>query len=223
MIMLGDPNPTTELHRRRQLLPYLVEHFQAHFPEDINLLEKYIPPMFVGEREHEILMHVITRSRTADRNAKAPNRRGPDASKVHYKIGNHFRHRRYGYEGVIVGWDMRCGAEQHWIERMRVDDLPRGRDQPFYNVVYDESQAARLQPASSHRHYYTVLCVYDANVPSRADDKSVRYVAEENIEVLGGDAQCSDALMQLAGRYFKRWDSETSRFVSNMKDEYPDD
>ena len=55
----------------------------------------------------------------------------------------------------------------------------------------------------------------------RADDKSQRYVAEENIEV---SLQKPGAhLIQLAGRYFKRWDDTNKVFVSNIKEEYPDD
>ena len=53
------------------------------------------------------------------------------------------------------------------------------------------------------------------------DDKSVRYVAEENIETVKWGFGSS--LMALAGQHFKRWDKATSKFVSNMKDEYPDD
>lgn len=49
----------------------------------------------------------------------------------------------------------------------------------------------------------------------------MRYVAEENIETV--QLTASDSLMSLAGRYFKRWDKSTSTFVSNIKDEYPDD
>lgn len=55
----------------------------------------------------------------------------------------------------------------------------------------------------------------------RADDKSQRYVAEENIE--RSSEAPNENLMQLAGRYFKRWDDATKAFVSNIKDEYPDD
>jgi F-box protein 21 len=55
----------------------------------------------------------------------------------------------------------------------------------------------------------------------RAEDKSVRYVAEENIERLY-DKPC-ESLMNLAGRWFKRWDRDTRVFVSNITDEYPDD
>jgi len=33
----------------------------------------------------------------------------------------------------------------------------------------------------------------------------------------------SAQLLSLAGRYFKRWDKENKVFVSNIRDEYPDD
>lgn len=46
-------------------------------------------------------------------------------------------------------------------------------------------------------------------------------MAEENITILSD--QPSENLTDLAGRYFKRWDDEQKTFVSNMRDEYPDD
>lgn len=52
-------------------------------------------------------------------------------------------------------------------------------------------------------------------------DKSIRYVAAENIQQLFEEP--TPALMKLAGRYFKRWDKDAGVFVSNVRDEYPDD
>jgi F-box protein 21 len=46
-------------------------------------------------------------------------------------------------------------------------------------------------------------------------------VAEENIVVLENEPP--ETLLKFAGRYFKRWDGEEKRFVSNIRDEYPDD
>ncbi len=46
-------------------------------------------------------------------------------------------------------------------------------------------------------------------------------MAEENIEIVEQDP--GEQLMALAGKYFKRWDQNTKSFVSNIKDEYPDD
>lgn len=54
-------------------------------------------------------------------------------------------------------------------------------------------------------------------------DKSVRYVAEENILPVDPSVKPSEAMLKLAGRHFKRWDDENHVFVSNVRDEYPDD
>ena len=135
MMILGDGSHASAVHRRKQCLPYLIEHYQKHFPEDLGLIENTVQPLFRGEREEPILMDVITSARKGDDNKKAPSPRGENTRHVSYKIGQQFEHRRYGYSGFIIGWDLRCGAEDRWIHQMRVDDLPKGREQPFYNVV----------------------------------------------------------------------------------------
>ncbi|KAK5126437.1 hypothetical protein LTR85_010673 [Meristemomyces frigidus] len=227
MLVLGDATQPSTLHRRRQVLPYLIEHYQAHFPEDLGLIETIVAPMFESEREHHVLMHLITTARQGDANARAPSYRPkkeelrkwmiPGEPGVSFKIGAHFRHKRYGYEGVIVGWDTKCGAEPRWIEQMRVDELPRGREQPFYNVVsvFYYVLTSPSEPGASGGPQA------DNAGGHRADDKSIRYVAEENITEV--HEKPTEGLMSLAGRYFKRWDEAEGRFVSNMRDEYPDD
>ncbi|KAI6816496.1 hypothetical protein KC342_g15437 [Hortaea werneckii] len=215
MFILGESSAASALHRRRQILPYLIEHYQAHFPGDLGLIERIVPPLLEGQREWHVLLHLITTARKADRNRRAPCYRagprepvgrgggeegverrdeqssssssasvssppGPSCSSsfasapsgpqnpnlpstgaergrgeeqweggsrsddttnaaataaVTWKIGTYFRHKRYRYAGIVIGWDTSCGAEPAWIEQMRVDDLPRGRHQPFFNVV----------------------------------------------------------------------------------------
>lgn len=53
------------------------------------------------------------------------------------------------------------------------------------------------------------------------EDTAIRYVAEENIEIIEPEMPVS--LMGVAGRFFKRWDREKRVFVSNIRDEYPED
>lgn len=56
------------------------------------------------------------------------------------------------------------------------------------------------------------------------EDRSVRYVAEENIELIKLHfTELPGNLTAIAGKHFKRWDQKNLMFVSNMKDEYPDD
>ncbi|KAL2828120.1 Hemimethylated DNA-binding protein YccV like-domain-containing protein [Aspergillus pseudoustus] len=70
----------------------------------------------------------------------------------------------------------------------------------------------RLQ-SGRHQSFYHVI----------VEDKSVRYVAEENIEIISpAVSQLPPTLVAVAGKYFKRWDSNLREFVSNIRDEYPD-
>ena len=67
-----------------------------------------------------------------------------------------------------------------------------------------------------------ILSTYGALLTFRSvEDGSPRYVAEDNIKPV--DDEPGQGLMALAGQYFKRWDGETRSFVSNIRDEYPED
>ncbi|KAL1740963.1 hypothetical protein HDZ31DRAFT_46433 [Schizophyllum fasciatum] len=54
---------------------------------------------------------------------------------IKYFVGMIFEHARYAYTGVIVGWSSTCDAQESWIHQMGVDQLRRGRHQPFYHVL----------------------------------------------------------------------------------------
>lgn len=65
---------------------------------------------------------------------------------------------------------------------------------------------------------FQVDCVHSV------EDRSVRYVAEENVElILLNFTELPGSLTAIAGKHFKRWDEKNLMFVSNMKDEYPND
>ncbi|THC87851.1 hypothetical protein EYZ11_012705 [Aspergillus tanneri] len=65
-----------------------------------------------------------------------------------------------------------------------------------------------------HQSFYHVL----------VEDRSVRYVAEENIDPMSPPiSELPVSLTSAAGKHFRRWDTGARRFVSNIRDEYPDD
>jgi F-box protein 21 len=191
----GNEDGFTQVARLQEYLPYLLEHFQTHFPWDINLLEKYILPLFSRVPDGDRLEAFVHSMHNRDAMPKHVKRREQGTDNVRYKVGQLFSHKRYLYEGIIIGWDTSCDAGETWIQHMGVDRLTRGRNQSFYHVL--------------------------------VSDKSIRYVAEENIAPVGPDSPTTDypskAMLLLAGRYFKRWDPERYHFVSNLQDEYPDD
>ncbi|KAL5114376.1 hypothetical protein ACEQ8H_007725 [Pleosporales sp. CAS-2024a] len=195
MMVLGPsrevPGLSNKASRRRQFLPYLLEHFQTHFPWDVSLLEQYVIPLFYDQPEGPRLLQFVQSMHQIDAMRKPVLSRDEKTTNVKFKVGQLFQHRRYSYEGIITGWDVSCDAGEEWIQNMDVDRLPSGRNQAFYHVL---------------------VC-----------DKSVRYVAEENIEPMAPGVEPSEAILRLAGRHFKRWDGDKHVFVSNVRDEYPDD
>jgi F-box protein 21 len=59
---------------------------------------------------------------------------------------------------------------------------------------------------------------------SSVEDRSVRYVAEENIELMKPHlTELPHSLIAIAGKHFKRFDHGRMIFISNVRDEYPDD
>ncbi|CAG08150.1 unnamed protein product, partial [Tetraodon nigroviridis] len=65
-------------------------------------------------------------------------RSSPEHAEVQYSVGLIMKHKRSGYNCVIYGWDPKCTMNQEWITTMRVNLLPNGPQQPFYNVLVQD-------------------------------------------------------------------------------------
>ncbi|PWY65023.1 YccV-like-domain-containing protein [Aspergillus heteromorphus CBS 117.55] len=206
MLLSYGTRPTEFRHN----LQWLIELLNTEFPLDIHLVEQYVIPLIHGLPEYQDILQSLHAMRGMDEIPRRVKRRSSQVSEIKYKVGQVFRHRRYGYRAVITGWDVECGAGEERIRRMDIDYLKGGRHQNFYHVLY----------------VLLGFCfgyVFDADLVSSVEDRSIRYVAEENIEHM--EPELSDiplALVFVAGKYFKRWDELTKTFVSNIQDEYPE-
>ena len=61
-----------------------------------------------------------------------------DDCSIHFKVGQVVRHKRYGYRGVITGWDRKCMAPLNWQRKNRIQTLTDAENQPFYNLLVDQ-------------------------------------------------------------------------------------
>jgi len=66
-----------------------------------------------------------------------------------YQVGQVVLHRRYGYRGVVVDFDMACRAPEDWYAR---NNTQPERAQPWYHVLVDGSDAATYAAQSSLVH-----------------------------------------------------------------------
>ncbi|CAL1615748.1 unnamed protein product [Knipowitschia caucasica] len=81
-------------------------------------------------------------------------RSAPEHLEVQYSVGLIMKHKRSGYNCVIYGWDPKCTMTQEWITTMRVPQLSKGANQPFYNVLVQDGTCRyaaqeNLEPHSS--------------------------------------------------------------------------
>ena len=74
---------------------------------------------------------------------------------VKYRVGQIIKHKKFGYRGVIIGWDYKAKAPDNWLQVNHFD--PSWRKQPNYSVLVD--------------------------VRDRTDVQTT-YVVEENIEII---------------------------------------
>lgn len=57
---------------------------------------------------------------------------------IRHRVGQIFRHRKFNYWGVIVGYDEICQQSSTWKQKNGVKKLRRGAEQPFYRTVFIE-------------------------------------------------------------------------------------
>ena len=135
VFLIGHSDAAENASQRLNYVPYLMDQFVQHYPEDVGLVERFVLPQFDGHPGQDELVEMIEEHREADRNERKINRRSGHSDQVKFKIGQPFRHARFNYIGIIIGWDSKCKAGEPWIMQMRVDTLPKGRGQSFYHIM----------------------------------------------------------------------------------------
>ncbi|CAA7039648.1 unnamed protein product [Microthlaspi erraticum] len=54
-----------------------------------------------------------------------------------FRLGQKLRHKTFGYRAVVCGMDPICCESSSWMEAAEIKKLPRGSNQPFYQVLVD--------------------------------------------------------------------------------------
>ncbi|KIL91781.1 hypothetical protein FAVG1_05398 [Fusarium avenaceum] len=182
-----------------EVLEPFLNRFAKSWHVDAWLVEKYIFPLWDDPREviglvdefDEIPPPVFYRN-----NARTQN--------VLYKIGQVFKHRRYGWIGAVNGWTDQGTRRLPMPHTVAIDEtLDDNSDTELPNRVRPRNQT-----------FYTCL---------RTTGPERHVVAEDNIVLIHDPSEVPQSLFPQAGKFFKRFDAETCTFVSNITEQYPDD
>ncbi|ORY60908.1 uncharacterized protein BCR38DRAFT_442876 [Pseudomassariella vexata] len=185
----------------------LLTYFYEYFPEDSWLIEKYICPMYdtfaapgrrqnIWELPSKRVRDQIKEIRRLDLSEKPPRRRTvlTGSLKPKYRVGQVFKHRRYDYYGLILGWTVDGVQSMGWDDGSHLRHL-----QPYYRCM--------LGTDGSDHHIY-------------AEENLEVVDVKGGVEVLPTEIR---DLLPMAGKFFKRWDAEAGVFVSNLREMFPED
>ncbi|RSL67108.1 hypothetical protein CEP53_003135 [Fusarium sp. AF-6] len=198
------------------LEPFL-NRFAKSWCEDAWLVEKYIFPRYDrfgpfrerfmrnNPRRWDNPREVLGLIDELDELAPPVLRRnGERKQPVLYKIGQVFKHRRYGWIGAVNGWTDQGTRRLPTPHTVAIDEtLDDNSDTELPNLVRPRN-----------RTFYT--CV-------RTSGPERHVVAEDNIVLIRDPSEVPKSLFPQAGKFFKRFDAETCSFVSNITEQYPDD
>ena len=134
------------------------------FPEDAWLVEQYLRPLASSTVRQRLVRNevrfsthgseVIRLLQDQDRQKPCPIPRHPFMVKKPHKIGRVFRHKRYGWEGVITGWADPDLVQHHPTSVRSGDDAP--------STEVTQQALLRLTTGGNGRVFYT--CLYVAPV-----------------------------------------------------------
>ncbi|KAI1498437.1 F-box domain-containing protein [Biscogniauxia marginata] len=189
----------------------LLTYFYEYFPEDSWLIEKYVCPMYDTfsapsrrrndwELPSKRVRDQIKEIRRVDSLRKAPRKRSQLAEgiEVKYRVGQVFKHKRYDYYGLILGWTVDGSGGIFSCEQTPRDSW-RGYSEPYYRCMVGTD-------GSDHH------IIAEGSI--------------EAVELRGGPEvlppEIKD-LIPMAGKFFKRWDGENGVFVSNLREIFPED
>ncbi|KAL2024768.1 hypothetical protein VTK56DRAFT_5589 [Thermocarpiscus australiensis] len=211
---------TSSFHWDSNLVPFL-QKFALSWSEDLWIVKKYLAPLydrFVAAQPHhrgrrragyQNVHEILGMLENLDGRLPQVSRRytADIASRVRYRIGQVFRHRRYQYVGVINGWAATGSGGlpmPHYLDAAEAEEE---------GDVFDPTESARASNLAPQRTFYTCL-------KSTVDRLRV---AQENVVIITDPSLIPQDLFFVAGKFFKRFDRETCTFVSNIREYYPDD
>ncbi|XP_016363494.1 F-box only protein 21-like [Sinocyclocheilus anshuiensis] len=142
----------------------------------------------VGYLVQHTLEHIQHKRHPVEPEVK--RRSAPEHRDVQYSVGLIMKHKRSGYNCVIYGWDPKCTMSQEWINTMRVHQLSKGADQPFYNVLVQDGTCRYAAQENLEPHSAPLEIAHPEVGRYFTEFSDTHYIANEELQARYPEDMC---------------------------------
>ncbi|NWX39319.1 FBX21 protein, partial [Steatornis caripensis] len=71
--------------------------------------------------------------------AESTHVRSPKPEYIQFSVGQVIVHKRFGYSGVIVGWDVKAKAPEEWLQHKYPPEKQDLKDTPHYRILINKA------------------------------------------------------------------------------------
>ncbi|KAF1668659.1 F-box only protein 21, partial [Aptenodytes patagonicus] len=103
---------------------------------NVGLLILHFRSWYYGEKKTKI---GNSEAETHSYFAESTHVRSPKPEYIHFSVGQVIGHKRFGYSGVIVGWDVKAKAPEEWLQHKYPPAKQGLKDTPHYRILINKA------------------------------------------------------------------------------------
>ncbi|KAK4825482.1 hypothetical protein QYF61_027637 [Mycteria americana] len=97
--------------------------------------------------------------------AESTHVRSPKPEYIQFSVGQVIVHKRFGYSGVIVGWDVKANAPEEWLHHQYPPAKQDLKDTPHYRILINKANGFGKSTAYIPEEEITIIMGLEVQHP----------------------------------------------------------
>ncbi|XP_074943232.1 uncharacterized protein LOC142054496 [Phalacrocorax aristotelis] len=97
--------------------------------------------------------------------AESTHVRSPKPEYIQFSVGQVIVHKRFGYSGVIVGWDVKANAPEDWLQHKYPPAKQDLKDTPHYRILINKANGFGKSTAYIPEEEITIIMGLEVHHP----------------------------------------------------------
>ncbi|NXG51597.1 FBX21 protein, partial [Psilopogon haemacephalus] len=97
--------------------------------------------------------------------AESTHVRSPKPESIQFSVGQVIVHKRFGYSGVIIGWDVKADTPEEWLRHKYPPATQDLRDTPHYRILINKANGFGKSTAYIPQEEITIIMGLEVHHP----------------------------------------------------------